>query len=143
MKPVYKRTSRYIEFRISKIGDLKLKQGKRWIDFVRRYHDKWPQKKSVICSKHFRPEDYCNMFSKLEGQTATILPQLKRDSMGICVVPSIHKPREVTTMSARSRRMVLKETISAIKTDELGLSNSKAGDQEVGPSDEAIKIEHR
>jgi len=31
---------------------------------------------------------------------------------------------------------VLKETISAIKTDELGLSNSKAGDQAVGPSDD-------
>ncbi|KAK3753823.1 hypothetical protein QZH41_005376 [Actinostola sp. cb2023] len=45
-------------------------------------------------------------------------------------------------MSARSRRMVLKETISAIKTDELGLSNSKAGDQAVGPSDnQTIEIE--
>ncbi|KAK3753063.1 hypothetical protein QZH41_005511, partial [Actinostola sp. cb2023] len=37
---------------------------------------------------------------------------------------------------------VLKETISAIKTDELRLSNSKAGDQAVGPSDDqTIEIE--
>ncbi|KAK3729921.1 hypothetical protein QZH41_018079 [Actinostola sp. cb2023] len=116
---------------------------KTWVDFVLRYRDKWQvTKNSVICSEHFRPEDYCNMFSKLEGQTAAIRPRLKRDSVGISVVPSIHKPKEVTTMSARSRRMVLKETISAIKTDELGLSNSKAGDQAVGPSDDqTIEIE--
>ena len=54
------------------------------------------------------------MFSKLEGQTAAIRPRLKRDSVGISVVPSIHKPKEVTTMSARSRRMVSKVVIELI-----------------------------
>ena len=85
---------------------------KSWVDFVGRYRDKWQAtKNSVICSEHFKKEDYCNMFSSVEGQseTVTIHPRLKRDSIGICVVPSVHKPKEVTaTISERSRRMVKK-----------------------------------
>ena len=83
---------------------------KQWIDFVRRRRDRWePTRNSVICSKHFLPEDYNNMFLNLGDQSSAIKPRLRRDQLGICVIPSIQTPlveQGVDSLSARSRRMV-------------------------------------
>ena len=47
------------------------KRRKRWIDFVRLKRAQWePSKSSVICSKHFKPDDFVRNYTLLKDQEA-------------------------------------------------------------------------
>ena len=56
------------------------KQRKRWIDFVRRKPEKrtgWdPSKNSVICSKHFKADDFVRNYALITDKQAQSVPYL-------------------------------------------------------------------
>ena len=57
------------------------KRRKRWIDFVRLKLAQWePSKNSVICSKHFKPDDFVWNYVLLKDQEAPSIPYLVRDT---------------------------------------------------------------
>lgn len=69
---------------------------KKWIAFVSKTRNKWtPSQYSEVCSAHFTADDF------------THFRRLKRDDMGVCVIPSIHWPEKAEkAMTKRERRMV-------------------------------------
>ena len=89
-----------------------VKRRKIWIDFVSRRRAHWaPTKNSVICSLHFRREDFVHMFANLPGQSGPLRPRLKRDELGLCVYPTIQAnspeyDRGTEGQSDRTRRKV-------------------------------------
>ena len=77
---------------------------KQWIDFVRRKRAKFePSATSVICSRHFSPEDYCQRFEFVKTR-----PQLVKDHIGTSALPRIYAcdENETRNLSDRSRRQV-------------------------------------
>ena len=87
------------------------KRRKRWVDFVRLKRAKWePSKTSVICSKHFRADDFVRRLEvSAEEQGILMTTWLKRDDYGISVFPSIHASTILEAdkqPSDRDRRMV-------------------------------------
>ena len=66
------------------------KRRKRWIDFVRLKRAQWePSNNSVICSKHFKPDDFVRNYALLKDQEAPSIPYLVRDSsVGIIAFPT-------------------------------------------------------
>ena len=65
------------------------KRRKRWVDFVNLHRSKWsPTKYSVICSAHFKPDDYSRRFAHLGGDDQSNR-WLKRDEFGVSVFPSV------------------------------------------------------
>ena len=83
------------------------KRRKRWVDFLKAKCAKWePSKTSVVCSRHFKADDFDRRFFSLPGQSSAF-PWLKRDEIGICVYPSIHPNSTVEApVTKRSRRKV-------------------------------------
>jgi hypothetical protein len=75
---------------------------RKWIEFVKLKRANWePSKWSVICSKHFKPEDFQRRYSNLEGLEKFWIPRLKRDDFGVDVFPSMQEtPREKQTPRA-------------------------------------------
>ena len=88
---------------------------KKRVDFVRLKRAKWqPSKFSVLCSKHFQPEDFTRQFSNVDDSNESdiiIMKQsFKSDDSGICAFPTIHivgksKAKEKPS-SDRARRKV-------------------------------------
>lgn len=88
-----------------------VKRRRKWVAFVKQKCAKWePSATSVICSKHFKPEDFTVLFPGLSDEADMFHNRsLKKDDLGINVFPSIHavgtnvrkKPP-----SDRERRMV-------------------------------------
>ena len=69
------------------------KRRKRWIDFVRLKRAQWePSKDSVICSKHFKPDDFVRNYALLKDQEAPSIPYLVRDHFGITTFPKGQDP---------------------------------------------------
>ena len=68
------------------------KRRKRWVDFVKQKRGKWElSKTSVICSTHFKAEDFVRRFMNTEEELGSAsTPWLKRDDFEIAVFPSIH-----------------------------------------------------
>ena len=67
------------------------KRRKRWIDFVRLKRAQWePSKSSVICSKHFKPDDFVRKYTLVKDQEALSIPHLERNSFGITTFPTVH-----------------------------------------------------
>jgi len=86
------------------------KRRKAWVSFVKTKRGKWePTKNSCICSKHFKIEAFENRFTTLSTLGKPLVPRLRRDSLGVSVVPTIH-PGQVDSpnkeQSDRSRRKV-------------------------------------
>ena len=57
---------------------------KKWVDFVRLKRAKWrPSKFSVLCPKHFEPEDFTRQFSNVDGSNESDIMKrsLKSDEM--------------------------------------------------------------
>lgn len=81
---------------------------KKWVDFVRQKRKFTPSQYSVICSLHFKPEDFERMFTTFPGQSSTYLPKLRTDEKGICVFPSIQveDKKGKSPLSKRARRRV-------------------------------------
>ena len=87
------------------------KRRKRWVDFVRLKRAKWePSKTSVVCSKHFKADDFVRRLDvSAEEQGISLTLWLKRDDYGINVFPSIHASTIVEAdkqPSDRDKRMV-------------------------------------
>lgn len=54
------------------------KRRKRWVDFVKAKREKWePSKNSVICSRHFKPEDFARRLDVQEEKGILLTPWLK------------------------------------------------------------------
>ena len=65
------------------------KRRKRWIDFIRLKRAQWePSKNSVICPKHFKPDDFVRNYAFLKDQEAPSIPYLVRDRFGITAFPT-------------------------------------------------------
>ena len=79
------------------------KRRKRWVDFVRLKRTKWePSKTSVICSKHFKADDFVRHLDvSAEEQGISMTLWLKRDDYGINVFPSIMLPRSLKLTNSR------------------------------------------
>ena len=82
---------------------------KKWVDFIKQKRAKWePTRNSSVCSKHFTEDDYMRRFKFIDEVTKKpIMPRLKRDEIGISVVPSVHAEavtkKPVVTESAKRR----------------------------------------
>ena len=64
-----------------------------WVNFVKEKRAKWtPTSTSVICSKHFKPEDFARQFVGVHHEEKPMFPRLKKASIGVCVCPSIMFP---------------------------------------------------
>ena len=86
------------------------KRRKKWVDFVKRKRAKWePTRHSSICSQHFKKDDFIRRFIFVDEVTKKpIIPRLKRDSLGVNVVPTVHAKAvtrsPVVSESAKRRR---------------------------------------
>ena len=64
------------------------KRRKRRVDFVKAKRAKGePSKSLVICSKHFKRDDFAR---RLEEKGILLTPWLERDEFGVTAFPSIH-----------------------------------------------------
>ena len=83
---------------------------KKWVDFVKQKRAKWePSKHSVICSVHFKPEDFERRFVLGEPGGKSMPRWLRKDEFGCCVFPTIHtvgKEESMGKASKREKRMV-------------------------------------
>ena len=90
------------------------KRRKKWVDFVNLKRAKWtPTPHSVICSEHFKPEDFTRRFSHVEGEGETSDSVgnrwLTKDEIGISVFPTIMPTSDADAQhSVRKKRMVCK-----------------------------------
>ena len=68
------------------------KRKKKWVDFVKRKRAKWePSKRSVICSLHFRPEDFERRYALGEPGGRKSMPLwLCKDEFDCCVSNNPH-----------------------------------------------------
>ena len=89
------------------------KRRKRWVDFVKAKCAKWePSKNSVICSKHFNPDDFARRLDVQEESGILLTPWLRREDFGISAFPSIHaavvasEKQQSVSGAKRDRRMV-------------------------------------
>ena len=92
------------------------KQRKKWVDFVKRKRAKWElTRHSSICYQHFKKDDFIRQFIFVDKVTnKPIAPRLKRDSLGVNVVPTVHA-------KAMTRSPVVSE--SAKRCHERGVRN--------------------
>lgn len=82
------------------------KRRKKWVDFVKLKRAKWtPTQYSIICSEHFKPDDFSRRFSHIEGQSF-VANVLKQDEFGICVFPTVMPAAGAPHVSEREKRMV-------------------------------------
>ena len=59
---------------------------KKWVDFVKQKRAKWqPSKHSVICSVHFKPEDFERRFDCLQQGGKAPSRWLRKVEFGCCV----------------------------------------------------------
>ena len=88
------------------------KQRKRWVDFVKLKRGNWePSKASVICSKHFKPEDFTRVYTGFEAEDNEKLEEgnimsriFKKDELGCNVFPTIQTVGEATGKNLPSDR---------------------------------------
>ena len=74
------------------------KRRKKWINFVKQTRAKWKlSRNSSICSKHFTKDDFIRRSGFVdEVSNKPIIPRLKRDDLGINVMPTVHA-KAITT----------------------------------------------
>ena len=84
------------------------KRRKKWVDFVCRTHASWsPTTRSVVCSKHFKLEDFAHYYANIGDKGSLANRWLKRDGIGIVVFPTIYPTTtEKQQPTARDKRMV-------------------------------------
>ena len=67
---------------------------KLWVDFVRTRRANFePSQYSVVCSVHFKPEDFERHSLLLPGFDSKLKRSLVRDQIGVTAVPSIFMER--------------------------------------------------
>ena len=83
--------------------EIAVRRRKNWLDFIRRKRDRWePSPGSVVCSDHFTKDCFEYGSDTVEKYKT---PKLKRDEIGICVVPSLLSNKATSVPSERSLRM--------------------------------------
>jgi len=86
------------------------KRRKRWVDFVKQKRAGWePSKSSVICSKHFKADDFVRNYALINAKHAQSVPYLLRDSFGITAYPTVHAGElleDEQPLGDRDKRMV-------------------------------------
>ena len=107
MKAIRKKVYRFTSFRIPRTSEMRQKKRhKKWFDFVKLKRAKWvPLQYSIICSEHFKPDDFSRRFSRIEGQSF-VGNVLRRDEFGICVFPTVMPAADALHVSDREKRMV-------------------------------------
>ncbi|XP_067047680.1 uncharacterized protein [Acropora muricata] len=92
---------------------------KKWVDFIRLKRMKWQaSQSSVLCSEHFRREDFVRSANLGDGQNLDIAKRwLRTDDFGVCVFPSVHAKTLVPNpndkpASNRAKRMTIREAIT-------------------------------
>lgn len=98
------------------------KRRKKWVDFVRLKRAKWePSQSSVLCSDHFKREDFVRSADLGDEKTHhTSKRWLRTDDLGVNVFPSVHAKTLVPNanqkpVSKRSKRMVRRVRCAALK----------------------------
>ena len=82
------------------------KQRKKWVDFVCRMRSKWtPSRRSVICSAHFKLEDFSNSYARVGEESSMANRWLQRDDFRIIAFPTVYAIKESQTTD-RDKRMV-------------------------------------
>ena len=82
--------------------EIAISRRKKWLDFIRRKRDRWePSPGLVVCSDHFT-NDCFEYGSDTVAKCKT--PKLKRDEIGISVVPSLLS-KATSETSERSLRV--------------------------------------
>ena len=80
--------------------EIAVRRRKNWLDFIRRKRDRWePSPGSVVCSDHFTKDCFEYGSDTVEKYKT---PKLKRDEIGICVVPSLLSNKATSVPSERS-----------------------------------------
>lgn len=99
---------------------------RQWIAFVRGKRAKWEaSKSSVICSNHFRPEDFERRYVSVPGMAEPLRAALCVDDIGVVSIPSINiSEHERHPKSAREKRMV-SANFSFIGLDYLAVAYAK------------------
>ena len=88
------------------------KRRKKWVDFVCRTRAKWkPTSQSVVCSKHFKIEDFSHYYASLQGEGSVANRWLRRDEIGISVFPTIYPTSIQQHHPVRGMRMVCNYTL--------------------------------
>ena len=83
------------------------KRGKKWVDFVCPTRANWkPTTRSVICSKHFKLEDFLHYYANVGEEGSLTNHWLKRDEIGIACFPTIYPSSTIQQPTARDKRMV-------------------------------------
>ena len=88
-------------------GDLRpeaIKQRKKWLNFVKTKRAHWQDTKhSVVCSEHFKREDYIHCYPKLPGLDKARVPKLKKDESGVIVFPTVHSTATASKSTGESQ----------------------------------------
>ena len=64
---------------------------RKWIELVNRKRAKWlPSKLSVVCSVHFKPEDFVNRFVELPDLKEGLQRKLIEDDIGVVPAHSVY-----------------------------------------------------
>ena len=97
------------------------KRRKKWVDFVCRTRANWkPTTRSVVCSQHFKTEDFSHCYANVGGEGSLASRWLKRDEIGIVVFPTVYpKSNKEQQPTARDKRMVCNWTLSINNTTNL------------------------
>ena len=84
------------------------KRRKRWVNFVDQRRANFTlSNTSVVCSKHFKPEDFERQFLLAPESSKPAIPRLKRDEIGVCVWPTLfEEPKEAPMTAREARRLV-------------------------------------
>ena len=93
------------------------KRRKKWVDFVKQKRAWWePTRNSSVCSKHFTENDFVRRFTFVdEVAKKPFLPRLKRDEIGVNVVPSIHAEAVTTkVVLSESAKRRIKRTVRIV-----------------------------
>ena len=79
---------------------------RQWILFVSRKRAKCnPSKSFVVCSAHFTSNDFVRKFTGFAEKELKYDTRLKKDDIGISVIPSVY-PKEEKSVSNREQRQV-------------------------------------
>ena len=72
--------------------------------YVRQKYAGWdPSMSSVICSKHFKVDDFVQSYTLITEKQAQSVPYLVRDSFGFTTYPTVHEGEQ---RRDRDKRMV-------------------------------------
>ena len=72
-----------------------IRRRRKWVNFAKTKRARWePMKRSAVCSKHFKADDYIFQYTFPPELSRTLtIPRLQRDEVGILVFTTIHSSK--------------------------------------------------